>query len=239
VTVYGGAVNGRQLWAVLQPVCVLDSSNQCTSQVDSLALYQDTKPSVIFGTSATYFPSPYVGFHAELSLLGLRFQATCAGGFFNPDPDDKNAQVCDDINAQPSSGRAVGLLGGVTVRASAHASFSPYLRGSVGVTRLSRSPIAVHGVFRTDSLGSVDRTVVVDPESGRTALVGGAAIGFTAPMGPKHQFRFEVRDHMARLGAVTGPATAGVNPTTQRVSHYFSLAVGIDFMLLKPRSGRP
>jgi hypothetical protein len=242
LTILGGVVTGHSLWTVdRQPLCVLDAINQCTSQYDTLHMSRSINSSIVLGASGVYFPSPHVGFHVEISYLGLPMDTECrVVGAFNPDADgNKNQQICDDLTSQAAGGGAITIFGGVTLRAAPRRAFSPYARGSIGLVNQSRSTIEVVGAYVNSSGNFFERQVIQDPKPRRNTVMVGAAVGFTSPLGPGYQFRLEARDLVTSLNRLTGPANGlGLGPTATRSYHHFALTIGFDVVLEKSRGRR-
>ncbi len=241
LTILGGTVFGHDLWTIgKQPLMVLGAP----TEYDTLHLTRVVTSGIVLGVAATYFPSPHLGFHGEISYLGLAFDSTCEPVYLNPDTSGgtevrRNGQVCDDISGQIPVGSMISIFGGVTVRAASRGAFSPYLRGGIGFVNQSGSAIDVAGVFLdTDGLYK-DRQVIADPEPRHTAGMATLAGGFTSPLGPGYQFRLELRDHVINLLALTGPGSAGgASPTASRYHHHFALTLGLDVVLEKKRGRR-
>lgn len=238
LTILGGVVTGHSLWSVAkQPLCVGTSS--CTGQYDTLRLGRSIGSSLVLGAAGTYFVSPHVGLHAEISYFGLPVDSDCEGLFFNADTENKNQQICDDIQSQAASGGAIAIFGGVTLRAASRRSMSPYVRGSVGFVNQSHSTVEVVGGYFDGAGNFFDRQVVVDQSPHRNSLLLGAAAGFTSPLGPGYQFRFEVRDLLTSLNRLTGPVNAlGQGPTAKKMYHHFGLTLGFDVVLERSRGRR-
>src|SRR5258705_2290916 len=240
LTILGGAVAGHDLWTIdKQPVCVIPSGGgACSSNYDTLRLSRSIGSSLSLGVAATYFPSPHVGMHAELSYLGLPTDASCSAPSYNADPDNKNEQLCNEIQSQVGGGGAISVFAGVVVRAATRGTVSPYVRGSLGFVNQAHSTTEVVGAF-TDGTGFHERLIITDPKQGRTALMLGFDAGFTSPLSAGYQFRIEVRDAIVSLERLTGPANAlGVAPVTTRSYHHFALALGIDVVLERKRGRR-
>ena len=235
LTIFGGAVTGHELWAVgKQPLSVLGTSNY-----DTLELSRSITSSIVVGAAATYFVSPHVGLHLEMSYLGLPIESGCIGLYYNADAENKNQQVCDGIQAQPSDGGAITIFGGVTLRAAPRRSFSPYVRGNVGIVNQSRSTIDMAGAFADGSGAVFVRQVIADPKPRRTSVLLGAAAGFTTPLGPGYQFRLEARDLIVSLDRLIGPANAlGIGPVAARSYHHIALTLGLDVVLERKRGRR-
>ncbi len=240
LTIFGGYTTGHDLWVVgKQPLQVIGSS---PPEYDTLRLSQSIAPSIVAGAAATYFPSPHLGFHVEVSYMGLPVDGGCTGpAAYRPDSEEKNRQTCDDIQAKASDGGAIALFAGATLRAASRGSVSPYARLNLGIVSQSRSTIEMSGGFVTSG-GVGIREVVSDPHPRRAKVLLGGAIGFTRPISPGYQFRWEVRDLIVPLNRLTGPATPGsgaiIGPTASRLYHHFSLLIGLDVILEKKRGRR-
>jgi len=240
LTILGGVVTGHDLWTIdKQPLCVIPSGGgACSSNDDTLRLARAISSSLTLGVAGTYFPSPHVGVHAELSYFGLPSDASCSAPFYNADPENKNQQLCDDIQSQTGGGGAISLFAGVVLRAAPRRTVSPYIRGSVGIVNQAHSTTEVVGAF-TDATGFHERLVIADPKQGRTSTMLGIGAGFTSPLSAGYQFRLEVRDAIVSLERLTGPANAlGVASTATRAYHHFALILGIDVVLEKKRGRR-
>ena len=242
-TIFGGAVTGHHLWTVeKQPLSVLGSS---PTRYDTLRLSQSITSSVVLGATATYFLSSRVGVHAEISYMGLPAEGDCSPVFLHPDSGSggtvdmrRNGQVCDDIRAQGSTGGAITIFTGVTIRAASRRSFSPFLRGNIGLVTLSRSTIEMAGAFAEPG-GVFVRQVIADPKPRRTSMLVGVAAGFTTPLSTGYQFRFEIRDQAIQLVRLTGPGSAGgPSPTATKYYHHVSLGLGLDVVLERKRGRR-
>jgi hypothetical protein len=240
LTIFGGAGTGHQLWVIdKQPLQVLGSN---PAEYDTLRLSAEIVPSIVLGAAATYFPSSHVGFHVELSYQGFPVDVGCKGpAVFRPDAENKNEQTCNDIQQRGSDGGSIAVFGGVTFRAASRRSISPYARLNLGVVSQSRSTIEVSGAFVTAS-GVGVREVVSDPKPRSARVMLGAALGFTRPISPGYQFRWEVRDLIVPLDRLIGPATPGqgavIGPTASRLYHHFSLILGLDVVLERKRGRR-
>ena len=236
LTILAGTITGHSLWTVeKQPLCL---GNPCSGLYDTLHLARSINSSTMLGVAATFFPSPHLGFHAEVSYVGLPIDSGCSG-VFNPDAQHTDEQICDDISAQAASGGAIAILGGLTLRAASRRAFSPYVRGSLGLVSLSRSTIEVSGRYLTSGGAVVERVIIVDDTPRRTSPMVGAAVGFTSPIGSGYQFRLEARDILTALDRLIGPANSlGEGPTAKRYYHHFALTLGLDVVLEKKRGRR-
>jgi hypothetical protein len=239
LTILGGAVSGHSLWDVpIQPVAVLDPSGQPTGVNDTVHLTREVTSSIVVGASATYFFSPHYGIHAEISYLGLPYDDSCTGTF-HPDTENKNQQVCNDIASRSGAGGSINLYMGATVRAAAGRSFSPYLRGNIGIVTMPHSSVAMIGNFFP---GPQQIPFINDPSPRSSAPMFGLAAGFTQPLGRDggYQVRLEFRDAITSYERVTGPADPStlLAPTESKSYHHFSLILGLDVVLEKARGRR-
>jgi hypothetical protein len=240
LTILAGVVTGHDLWIIdKQPLCLLGAGGACSGNYDTLRLSRSISPSLALGAAATYFPWPHVGFHAEVSYLGLPMDDGCIGPVtYQPDADNRAQQMCDNLGGQAGSGGAISLFVGVTLRAATRRAFSPYVRGSVGMVNLSRSTVEVIGAY-VDGTGPQERQVIFDQSPRRRTPMFGAAAGFTSPLGTGYQFRLEVRDVMTSLERVTGPANdLAISPVATSFYHHFALILGFDVVLERKRGRR-
>ena len=242
LTILGGTVTGHDLWAVAkQPLGVQDGSGR----VDTLGLSRTINSGLVLGAAATYFLSPHLGFHAELSYTAMPVDGQCVPVFINPDTMNvtfqdlhRNEQVCGDISGQAATGGAITVFGGVTLRAASRRSLSPYVRANLGVAVLSRSTIEMAGAYVVGSTIGV-REVMTDRKPRPASVLVGAAAGFTAALGASYQFRFEVRDLIVSLDRATGPADGlGNTPRASRYYHNLALTLGLDVVLEYKRGRR-
>jgi hypothetical protein len=242
LTIVGGTVIGHHLWTInKQALSVLGSS---PTKYDTLRLSRAVTSGIVLGAAATYFPSPHVGFHAEVSYLGLGFDSSCDSVYFHPDTVGggidlrRNGQVCDDITSQIPVGSMISIFAGATLRAASRGSFSPYVRGGIGFVNQSGSTIDVAGAF-FDGVSLNQRQVIIDLKPRHTDAMAALAAGFTSPLGPGYQFRLEVRDHIINLIKLTGPGSAaGASPTAPGYHHHIALTLGLDIVMEKKRGRR-
>lgn len=237
LAIFGGAGTGHALWVVeKQPLQVLGTN---PAQYDTLRVSQQITPSIMLGAGATYFPSAHIGFHVELSYVGFPVDGACIGvGPYRADAEQKNEQTCASIQGTGSDGGSIAIFTGVTLRAASRRSISPYARLNLGIVSASRSTIEMAGAFVTSS-GVGVRQVISDPSPRRIGVMFGAAAGFTRPISPGYQFRWEVRDLIVSMERLTGPADAlTIGPTAVRWYHHFSLILGFDVVLERKRGRR-
>ena len=257
LSIFGGVTAGHSLWNLpKQPLCVLQGSapnyNGCLQNssgdvADTFALRRDVASSFNLGAGVTIFPTPYVGFEGELYFLGLSFEDACklVSPPYQSDPENKNAQVCQNFNGTSASASAVSFSGGVLLRASPRHAISPFLRAGLGFTTYSGGTLDVTGQFASSTVDPttglpyvIERSVVVDTAPKTTSWTVQLGAGFTATMSPGYQFRFELRDAILPLERLVGPAnSAGQAPHETKVYHHLGLVVGLD-LVLEHRRGR-
>lgn len=237
LTILGGAVSGHSLWDVSkQPLVSLVD----TAQRDTLRLGREITSSIVIGASATYFVSPALGVHAEISYLGLPNDDSCTLLYQAPN-DSLVPRVCNDIQSQSGAGGAISLFVGATLRAAPNRGLSPYVRANVGIVGMPHSRVSVIGNYLTSS-GPQPVEVIADPSPRRAAPLVGLAVGLTTPVGKSraYQFRLEVRDVITSIERVTGTANPAsrISPTSSRSYHHFAVTIGLDVVLEKTRGRR-
>ena len=248
LTIFGGATTGNTLWSVpKQPFCELQGippTQSCTTLYDTLDLTRDATSSLIAGAMATYYPGPHVGYTAEVYYLGLPLDDTCKGVFFNPDPQadpfygPRNEQLCANITGAALSTSAIGFFVGLSLRAAARSTLSPYVRGGVGLVTYSSGTIELSGAY-VENGTITSRAVYVDDHPKQTAFSGQVAAGLTVRMSPGYQFRIEMRDVLVPLQAVAGPSNdLGRPPVTTKVFQHVALTFGLDVVLEKSHGRR-
>lgn len=240
LTISAGAVTGHHLWTIdKQPLCVFTAGGACTGTYDTLRISRSISPSLIIGASGTYFPSPHLGFHAEISYLGLPIDDTCTPVFLNPDPpNDRGEQMCNNLTAATGTGGAISMFVGATLRAAPRKAISPYARFNIGLVNLSSSTTEVVGAYVQN--GNLQERQIIEDMNGKGAsFMVGAAAGITTPIGTGYQFRLEVRDIVNSLTRVTGPANDfGIAPTESKYYHHLGLVMGLDIVLERKRGRR-
>jgi hypothetical protein len=237
LTILGGAASGHALWDVpRQPLAVPGASGQ----FDTLRLSREVTSSIVVGASATYFFTPRLGVHAEISYLGLPNDDGCTLVHQAPADSTRSQQICNDIQSRSGSGGAISLFVGATVRAAANRGLSPYLRGNIGLVTMPHSRVEVAGNYFSGGPQSV--LVIGDPSPRHAAPLFGLAAGLTTPVGGDraYQFRLEVRDVITPIERVTGPADAAslLAPTASRLYHHLALTIGLDVVLERKRGRR-
>ena len=240
LTIGGGVVTGHGLWTVdKQPICLLGGGGVCTGQYDTLRIARSISPSLIIGASGTYFPWPHLGFHAEISYLGLPLDDTCTPLFLHNDPPDQRAgQMCDNITADKGTGGAISLFVGATLRAARRKAISPYARFNIGMVNISSSTTEVVGTY-VEAGGIRERQIIEDINGTGASFMTGFAAGITTPIGKGYQFRLEARDVITSLTRVTGPANdLAIAPTDSKYFHHWGRVMALDIVLEQKRGRR-
>ncbi|HET9275306.1 MAG TPA: hypothetical protein VFN96_04485 [Gemmatimonadales bacterium] len=227
-TVSGAYIGGRGLWSVPnQPV-------QDPPFVDTFNLNRSIQSNLGAGFSGAYFPGANLGITADLMLLGLGYDDSCR--IVNAPQSQRNMEVCQDIDEQDKSAAAVSVAVGANFRFASREFVSPFVRANVGVLFSNQSSIKVQGVTNDGVL----LTVYEDekPESVTPAFALG--VGATMQISRGYHLRWEVRDNIVGIDAVTGPTAAPrfEPPHEQVFKHMFSVLIGIDVILERDRGRR-
>ena len=234
-TVMGGYVLSKDLWRVdRQPVA------DAPLPSDTFAISRRIRPTLTFGFSGIYFPGEHLGYVGEAYLIGLGFEDSCALVYASG--STRNQQVCTNLNQAEKAATAVALNGGLVYRVASRSIVSPYLRVAGGLLFTTQSSVRTIGQFPSVSNAGELADAIIYPDNGdsRISPTGVLAIGFTSPMGKGYQFRWELRDNIAAVRAVTGPtAVDGIlPPIATRIKHLISLNVGFDVVLERRRGRR-
>ncbi|HTR22223.1 MAG TPA: hypothetical protein VMH88_15335 [Gemmatimonadales bacterium] len=244
LSLFAGVAAGHSLWSVgQQPLCVygpeVGGVFTCSSINDTLQLSRTVTSSIVAGASATYFPSSHIGYQLELYYLGQSYDDTCSASQFDTtDVNQVNAQVCNSVTSSAPSSGAIGFFGGVVYRAAPTATISPYIRGGLGLISYSGGTIAMAGDFAENSQ-IFTRSIYFDENPKTTSFSAQFGVGITMRTSPGYQFRLELRDAIADLAYVTGPAPAsGVPPTATKWFHNVLLTIGLDVVLEQKRGRR-
>lgn len=232
-TVSPGYVQGRGLWTVAsQPV--QQTVDDTTSIVDRYSINRSIKGTLAAGFSGTYYPGEHVGLTADAFLLGLGFDDSCR--LIPPVESSRNQQICDDIDDQEKSAAAVTLSAGAVFRFFSREPISPFARVSAGLLFSNQSSVLTQGV-RNDG---VLLTIYDDSKRTRVSPSLALGIGATTPIGRAYHLRWEVRDNIVGIEAVTGPTAAPrfEPPHERKYKHLFSVLIGIDVILERNRGRR-
>lgn len=230
-----GYVQARSLWSITgQPL------NDPPLTPDTLSIKRRIRPTITFGFHGTYFSGDHLGYTGEAFLLGIGFRDQCFLTYASG--STRNAQVCSSLNGREKAATAVALSAGLIYRVMSRKSISPYARASAGVLVGSQSSVRTEGEFVEPQTGSEPITVIIFPDerSSHLSPIGVLAAGFTANMGPGYQLRWEFRDNIAGVRAVTGAtAVSGLAPpTATRLKHLLGFTVGFEVVLERRRGRR-
>lgn len=241
-TIAGGLTGSRSLWEVpVQRLPVAPAAE------DSFALARRLRPGIVAAVSATYYSSPGFGYTMEVGYFGLQTEARCRPlGPYAPDPDMASQQACDRIQGRHEPSSVVGLQAGAVYRINPAGAFSPYVRALAGVGIVGNSFVQTEAVVTSSACnpGPNCLLALLSEEKRREfSWLGSLALGFVAAASPTYKFRLEVRDLMATLPHVDGPAitTAGTlpfAPVSSRLTHNFVLTAGLDIVLERRRGRR-
>lgn len=238
INLFAGYVAGGSLWRVSDQPVIDDNAGEAL--IDHYALSRRIRGNLMFGGRAIYYPGDHFGYFGEAFLMGLGYEDRCI--IPNPTISQRNTQVCASINQNSTPASAVQASAGVIYRVNANQLISPYARLSVGGALSSRSPIATTGSFASAASGGqlVDLDVYTDEGTSQFHPAIGIGAGFTAQIARGYQMRWELRDNIIGIDAVTGPTVIEGDrpPTATRLRHRFSLEVGFDVVLERKRGRR-
>lgn len=234
-TVMLGYVQPKSLWSVdKQPI--VDAPNPA----DTLALSRRIRPNVTFGFSGLYFPGDHLGYLGEAYLLGLGFEDSCHLVYSSGSV--RNSATCASIDNGEKASTAVALNAGLMYRVNSRAAISPYGRLGAGLLFSTQSSVRMVGQFPSQTVPGELADAIVYPDNHDSSISPTAvlAIGFTSALGHGYQLRWEVRDNMAAVRAVTGATVDdGIPPpVSTRLKHLFSFNVGFDVVLERRRGHR-
>jgi hypothetical protein len=227
-TISGAYIGGRGLWNVPnQPV-------QEPPLVDTFNLNRSIAANFGAGFSGAYFPSGNVGITADFLLLGLGYDDSCR--ITNTPESLRNLEVCDDIDEQDKSAAAVTIGVGGNFRFFPREFISPFARANAGILIANQSSILVQGV----SNDGVLLTIYDDEKRESVTPAFALGVGATMQISRGYHLRWEVRDNIVGIDAVTGPTDAPrfVPPHEQVFKHMFSVLIGIDVVLERDRGRR-
>ena len=227
-TVSGAYIQGRGLWTVpIQPV-------QDPPFGDNFSLNRSIKANFGAGFSGAYFAGEHVGLTADFFLLGLGYDDACR--ILGTPESARNVQVCRDIDEQEKSAAAVTVSAGANFRFFSREFVSPFARASVGLLFSNQSSVLTQGVSNSGVL----LTVFEDEKRTRVSPALALGVGATMPISRGYHLRWEVRDNIVGIEAVTGPTSAPrfEPPHERRYKHMFSVLIGVDVVLERNRGRR-
>ena len=114
----------------------------------------------------------------------------------------------------------MALNGGLVYRVASRAIISPYVRAAGGILFTTQSSIRMIGQFPSVATGEpVDAVIYPDNSDSRVTPTAVLGLGFTSAISRGYQLRWEVRDNIATVRAVTGAtAEAGSRRPPPRAS---------------------
>ena len=227
-TVSGSYIQGRGLWSVpSQPV-------QEPPFVDNFAVGRSIKANFGAGFSGAYFAGEHVGLTADFFLLGLGYDDSCR--ILGTPQSERNVDVCEDIDEQEKSAAAVTVSAGANFRFFSREFISPFIRANAGLLFANQSSVLTQGVTNEGVL----LTIFEDEKRTRVSPAFALGVGATMPLSRSYHLRWEVRDNIVGLEAVTGPTSAPrfEPPHERRYKHMFSVLIGIDVVLERNRGRR-
>ncbi len=233
-TVSGAYIQGRGLWTVPnQPVQEVIVGGG-TPVTDNFRLNRSVKGTLGAAFSGMYFPGENLGVTADFILLGLGYDDSCQ--LLGPAQSTRNAQVCEDIDEQEKSAAAVTVSIGGVARFLSREFVSPFVRANAGLLFSNQSSVLTQGVTNSGVL----LTVFDDEKRTRVSPSLALGVGATMQIGRSYHIRWEVRDNIVGIEAVTGPTDQPrFEPPHERAyKHLFSVLVGIDVVLERSRGRR-
>jgi len=247
-TISGGLTTGKTLWTLPRQLAYA-TTNGVQNLWDSMALGRDMRPGFLATLTATYFRSPNIGYTLEAGFFGLETKASCRplAPFIPVGPSTSpNQQVCTYLDGQGIPGDAVGLLAGLTFRAT-KGGVQPYLRISGGGAIIGSSFVEMAG----PTIVAGNETVtyfLADQHHKELTWMASVGAGVMLPLAPGYQLRLEARDVIVSLPYPTGPAmdTAAVAagsqvpqpPVGSKVVLVPTFSVGFDIVLERRRGHR-
>jgi len=229
-TVSGAYLDDVGLWAVPDQVINLGGSTS-----DHLRLVRSVGRTFGAGFAGTYFKGQHLGLNAEAFLIGLGYDDACA--VVGTPTQQANIERCNFIQERDRSAAAVVASVGGIYRIASREFISPFIRLGAGVLINNQSPLLLTAEANNGEL----LTIYNDDDLGtRLRPAFGIGVGATIAMSAGTQLRWEVRDNIVGIQAVTGPVTTlGTQPPFNTIyKHIFSLNVGIDVVLERSRGRR-
>lgn len=231
-TAYGAYIERDRLWSVPnQPIPVQTGA---IPVADVFALSRSIMPAVGGGVSGVYFPGEHFGIGGDVFMIGLGYEDNCR--IVGPVQSARNAQVCADIDERERRAAAVTISGSGVFRIFSRETISPFLRVGAGLLFSSQSSILTEGVANDGAV----LVVYEDDTDTRVTPSFAVGVGTSVQLGQALGLRWEVRDNIVGVQAVTG-ATAEPRvepPQGRRYKHLFSLLIGIEVLLERDRGRR-
>jgi opacity protein-like surface antigen len=230
-TISGAYISGKGLWTV--PNQVVDDGSLQTD----LLISRSIQSTIGAALGATYYPKDKFGLTAEAFLLGLGYDDSCQVTSSENSPTV--VDVCQDINQQERSAATVALTVGGIFRIASREFISPFARAGVGLLFINQSPLLTQGVSPSAE-GPVLLVIYDDEAQTRVRPAFGLGVGATMVLSRGYHLRWEVRDNIVGIDAVTGPVSpVGQIPPHETIyKHLFSVLIGIDVILERQRGRR-
>jgi hypothetical protein len=204
--------------------------------VDNFAVSRSINGALGASFSGTYFAGEHVGLSADFVLLGLGYDDSCR--LLGPAQSLRNAEVCADIDEQEKSAAAVTVSAGANFRFFSREFISPFARINAGLLFSNQSSVLTQGISVSNQGALL--TIFEDDKRTRVSPALALGVGATTPIGRAYHLRWEVRDNIVGIEAVTGPSSAPrfVPPHERKYKHLFSFLIGIDVILERNRGRR-
>ena len=230
-TVSLGWVGGNDLWSS-SPQAV-----QFINPADTFGVDRRIRSTLAVGFGGVYFPGENLGLTAEGFLIGLGFEDACRHEFLSG--ASATAEVCQSLQGKKKAATSVILSVGPMFRFNSRKLLSPYARINLGLVLSQQSSLRTVGQFVNDEGQIEDLFVYSDDHNSRVDPSLALGVGFTAAVANGYNLRWEVRDNITGVQAVTSTIPiAGFVPPHERVfKHLFSMTVGFD-VVLERRKGR-
>lgn len=232
-----GVHTGHGLWTIpSQPLSVINSNPLV---YDSLRLVRKISPGVTATVSGTLFPSSHVGVNGSVTFLDMSMENSCTPvAPYQGDFQQRNQQLCENLDGSVSSNSAILLGLGVTLRAAPRGGTSPYVRAGLGYAIYGSGTIGVVGNYVVGGQ-LFSRQVIAEESAKPGSFTGQFGVGITQPFASGYQLRLEVRDDIMALERATGPANAlGQLTTDVGWYHHWGLTIGLDIVLERKRGRR-
>jgi hypothetical protein len=238
VTMFGGVSTGFSLWQVAkQPLTVLELNDP--TQIDTLQLSRDVQSGISLGASATYFPSPHLGFTGEIFYMGLGLDDGCRFVYAASLAGYANDQACSNIVARGGGAATIAFTVGAMYRVAPRGFAAPYVRLQAGVATRYTPTAEMVGDFTDENGITRTRLIIADPSHSKVHPTAVGGVGVLVPVGPGYQVGLELRDNLLFIEKVAGPADAlAVAPTETVLKHSASLLVRFDIVLEHKRGRR-
>jgi opacity protein-like surface antigen len=233
-TIFGAYNGGGDLWSV--PVQPVRFPGFDPSEVDSLAVGRKLSSGMGLGVSGTYYPSAFLGYVGELTLLGLDYEDDCA--IISPPTNSTGEVACEGIADSERSASMVLLSVGLVARAMSQGVISPYVRAGLGLAVGSQSSLRMSGP--TDAGQGEIFLVYEDDDNTRVTPAFLLGAGVTGQISPGVQLRLEGRDNIVGFAIATGPTTTDglVPPSKTEYKHVWTVSIGVDIVLERKRGRR-